>query len=191
MNHLSRFEIVNLSVFIVPTRVRNIDLDAVNRDMLKMLGLEEWPRGRIKANAFTTYDLEQKLAGEIGVIVYLGQRRRDQNSALAVKSPERGDVLLQLREDRIKDSVVALIDLVRPKQVQPKAAPRDGFEYLVTRQAGQIAFSPKSALGALRSHVDEHVVLPRIILDEFRERIGTKQVYIVKAVPDANGLVVP
>src|SRR5690242_754042 len=104
MNHLSRFEIVNLSVFIVPTRVRNIDLDAVNRDMLKMLGLEEWPRGRIKANAFTTYDLEQKLAGEIGVIVYLGQRRRDQNSALAVKSPERGDVLLQLREDRIKES---------------------------------------------------------------------------------------
>ena len=70
---------------------------------------------------------------------------------------------------------VAPIDLSDAVEVDPHSAVGDGLDNLFSRKIANFAFAPTLLWRALRAHVDEAVVVARVLFNQLFQRLHRKQ----------------
>src|SRR6266581_3353247 len=144
--HLAGSDIQYLGMIVVPGLVGEIDFDIEERDVFEMLRRNERRGVRVNIDALASGDLDQTLRGQVGVVIDLCARRRDQDAFLmAFRHLEAGYLGGDFLEHAIDQLAIAAIDRTDFAQVEPKFAAGDRVDHLAASEIADVAFAPYAA----------------------------------------------
>ena len=190
VQHLAGFEIEHLRMPVVPGRVRQIDLDVEQRDVLEVLRPDERRGVWIDIDPLAAGDLDQALPRQIGMIIDLRIRRGDQNAGLVVRHYEARNLGRDLLEHPVDQLAVAAVDRADIAHVEPEATPGNRLDDLPAGEVADIALAPHPA-GALGTRLHQAVVFARIVFDQLRELVHRERRRFVHLVFEPDRLMAP
>ena len=135
-------------MLVVPGLIGHIDFDVESAISSRCSGVMKRRRVRIDIDPLAAGDLDQALPRQVGMIIDLRIRRRDQDALLMVTDTRSRNLGCDFLEHAIEHFAVAAIDRADIAHVEPKPAARDRVDHLTAAEIADFALAPDAARSA-------------------------------------------
>ena len=191
VQHVARFKVVDLRVFVIPGLVGDFLLGDAADDVFDLARLQEGKGGGIDIDALLAPDLPQGLAGHIGMIEDLRLGRGHEHADRMLEGFEAGHVALELVEHLFEKHGEAAVDGIELRHVDPQPAGLDQIENALSFLSGTVTVTPGFQAMAIRRHGVDGDPFGGKRIDQFRNSLVAEQFMLGQAVAKADRLMTP